>query len=64
MTDCGFSNGKGAKLREKPVDRILIERTELFDTGATGCDLPCGDEWVLSDNPTDFFHLNALSHPP
>jgi len=52
FTDCKISGSaehgmKGAKLREKPVNNVVIEFTELFDTGATGFDLVAGDNWAL-----------------
>lgn len=55
FVDCKISGSKthgmkAAKLREKPVDNIIIEHTELFDTGATGFDLPAGDNWILRRN--------------
>lgn len=33
--------------RDKPVHRVTFERTELYDTGATGFDFVCGDDWVM-----------------
>lgn len=55
FVDCKISGSnthgmKAAKLREKPVDNILVEHTELFDTGETGFDLPAGDNWILRRN--------------
>ena len=53
--DCRISGSKahgmkGAKTVERPVHDVVIEHTELFDTGSTGFDLVCGDDWVLRGN--------------
>jgi hypothetical protein len=55
IIDCRISGSnthgmKSAKLREKPVNNVLVEHTELFNTGATGFDLPAGDGWILRGN--------------
>lgn len=55
IADCKISGSaehgmKSAKLREKPVHNVVIEFTELFDTGATGFDLVSGDNWILRRN--------------
>lgn len=55
FVDCRISGSKaygmkGAKTVERPVHDVVIEHTELFDTGGTGFDLVCGDDWVLRGN--------------
>jgi hypothetical protein len=52
IVDCKISGAgefgmKGAKLREKPVNNVVIEHTELYDVMETGFDLVAGDDWVL-----------------
>lgn len=55
MTDCKISDSaehgmKAARLRDKAVDNVMIEHTELFNTNATGFDLVSGDNWVVRRN--------------
>jgi hypothetical protein len=55
IVDCKISGSgehgmKSARTRRKAVDNVLIEFTELFDTGATGFDLVSGDNWILRRN--------------
>lgn len=47
MSTCNYYVMKASRSRDKGVNNMVIEFTELFDCAGTGFDLVCGDNWVL-----------------
>lgn len=50
ISDSSAYGVKGAKTRASPAHRVVFERTELYNTQATGFDLVSGDDWRLTNN--------------